>query len=52
MDLTSYLKRIDFKGRPAVDLATLNQIHRQHLLSIPYENIDVQLGRKMDLGKL
>ncbi|NKC01700.1 MAG: acetyltransferase [Pseudomonadales bacterium] len=48
MDLTAYLERIEFSGTPAVDLATLKTVHHQHLLHIPYENIDVQLGSPLD----
>ena len=49
MELDAYLECIGFAGRPEADLATLKQIHRQHLLTIPFENLDVQLGRKVDL---
>jgi len=45
MDPFAYLDRIGFSGRPSVDLETLRTLHRLHLLSFPYENIDVQLGR-------
>ncbi|MEM9620047.1 MAG: arylamine N-acetyltransferase [Pseudomonadota bacterium] len=48
MDVNQYLQRIHFQGRPAADLATLRQIHHQHLLHIPYENLDVQLGTPLD----
>ena len=44
MNLEAYLTRIDYKGRPRVDLTTLQEIHRQHLLNVTYENIDVQFG--------
>ena len=49
MDLPAYLQRIQFRGEPRPDLATLKALHRQHLLHIPYENLDVQLGRPLDL---
>lgn len=42
--LERYLERIAFTGRPRADLATLDALHRQHLLRIPYENLDVMLG--------
>jgi N-hydroxyarylamine O-acetyltransferase len=45
MDLQAYLDRIGFEGTPRPDLATLRALHRRHLLAIPYENLDVQLGR-------
>jgi len=46
VDLAAYLQRIGFQGRPRADVATLKQMHRQHLLAIPYENLDVQLQRR------
>jgi N-hydroxyarylamine O-acetyltransferase len=45
MELASYLERIGFEGTPRVDLDTLRALHRAHLRAIPYENLDVQLGR-------
>jgi N-hydroxyarylamine O-acetyltransferase len=49
MKLDDYLARIGFNGQPKPDLECLSAIHRQHLLQIPYENLDVQLGRPLDL---
>jgi N-hydroxyarylamine O-acetyltransferase len=49
MHLSGYLRRIGFNGEPRPDLRTLRRIHRLHLESIPYENLDVQLGRKVGL---
>ena len=43
-DLAVYLERIGFRGTPRADLETLRDVHRRHLLAIPYENLDVQLG--------
>ncbi len=48
MDLDRYLARIGYDGPVAPDLACLTAVHRQHALSIPYENVDVQLGRRLD----
>lgn len=48
MDLAAYLARIGFKGAPRADLDTLTRLHRAHLDSIPYENLDVVLGRPLD----
>jgi N-hydroxyarylamine O-acetyltransferase len=49
MELDAYFERIGFTDQPSVDLATLITLQRQHLLSIPYENLDVQLGRLSNL---
>lgn len=48
MRLDDYLSRIDYDGSVAVDVPTLRKIHRQHLLSVTYENVDVQLGEPLD----
>jgi len=47
VELGAYLDRIGFEGEPEPDLATLTALSRRHLLSIPYENIDVQLGKTL-----
>ncbi|MFT6434270.1 MAG: N-hydroxyarylamine O-acetyltransferase [Candidatus Azotimanducaceae bacterium] len=47
MRLEKYLKRINYSGPLNVDLETLNNIQRHHLLAIPYEDLDVQLGRPL-----
>ncbi|MEM7097648.1 MAG: arylamine N-acetyltransferase [Pseudomonadota bacterium] len=48
MDLDRYLERIKFFTEPEVNLDTLRAIQYQHLLHIPYEDVDVQLGRRLD----
>jgi len=48
MKLEDYLARIGYDGAVVPDLGCLSAVHRQHLLSIPYENLDVQLGRPLD----
>lgn len=48
-DLSAYLARI---GQPRVsgaDAATLACLHRAHLAAIPFENLDIQLGRPIAL---
>ena len=47
MDIQAYLDRIGFRGVPRVDLETLRGLHRGHSFAIPYENLDVQLGRPL-----
>lgn len=49
MELDAYLNRIGFTAKPLVDLETLKRIHHRHLLAIPYESLDVQLGNPLDL---
>ena len=45
MRLEEYLSRIGYAGEPHADLDTLTALHRLHLDAIPFENLDVQLGR-------
>ena len=47
MKLQAYLDRVKFAGAPKVDLDTLRRLHRGHVENIPYENLDVQFGRKV-----
>jgi N-hydroxyarylamine O-acetyltransferase len=42
--LDRYFERIGYCANPRVDLETLTSLHRLHLASIPYENLDVQSG--------
>lgn len=44
MQLSAYLERIGYQGDVAPTLACLTGIHRCQALSVPYENLDVQLG--------
>ena len=48
-DLHAYCERIGFRDTPRPDLDTLHELHRCHLLAIPYENLDVQLGVPVSL---
>ena len=48
MQLKTYLERIGYRGPAEPTLECLTGIHRRQALSVPYENIDVQLGRPVD----
>jgi N-hydroxyarylamine O-acetyltransferase len=49
MNCSVYLDRIGFVGRAQADLATLRRLQRGHLEHIPFENLDVQFGRRVTL---
>ena len=49
MDLAAYFDRIGFTGEARPDLATLRAVHRAHLQAIPYDSLDVQLGRSLTI---
>ena len=50
MNLEQYLQRIGYTGSLAPNLETLIAVHRAHLLEIPYENLDIHFGRKLELN--
>jgi N-hydroxyarylamine O-acetyltransferase len=45
IDLDAYLARIGYEGSREPTAATLSSIHEHHARSIPFENLDVVLGR-------
>ena len=44
-DLDAYFERIRLAERPACDLDGLATLQRAHRLAIPFENLDIRLGR-------
>lgn len=48
-DLARYFDRIDYRGPTVPSLANLNAILFAHVRSIPFENLDILLGRPIDL---
>jgi len=46
MDLDAYFERIGYEGSPRPDERTLFSLQEAHLASIPYENLDLQLGEE------
>jgi arylamine N-acetyltransferase len=50
IDLDGYFARIGYRGSRAPELATLNAIVRAHVQSIPFENVDVLLGKPIELA--
>src|SRR5262249_26446680 len=49
IDLSAYLARIGVTDATSADLPTLRRLHRAHLAAIPFENLDIQLGRPIEL---
>jgi N-hydroxyarylamine O-acetyltransferase len=54
LDLDAYFARIGYDGPRDATLSTLFALHALHSAAIPFENIDVQLGReiRLDLASL
>ncbi len=46
-DLQHYLARINYAGSLEPSFATLAALQRAHVCSVPFENLDVQLGRPL-----
>ena len=50
MDVNTYLDRINYAGSLDPTAETLRALHVAHLLSVPFENLDIPLGRTIMLG--
>lgn len=48
-NIEQYLRRIGLEQRPEISLAGLQQLHRQHFFTIPFENFDIPLGCGIDV---
>ena len=47
MKLSAYFSRIGYSGPVTPDLTTLEAVMRAHAAAVPFENLDVQLGRPL-----
>src|SRR3546814_9800475 len=45
IELPAYFERIGLGDAPTADLGGLEALQHAHLLSIPFENLDIPLGR-------
>jgi len=50
LDLAGYFARIGYSGSPRADLETLRALTELQPAAIPFEAVDVLLGRPVDLG--
>jgi N-hydroxyarylamine O-acetyltransferase len=48
-DLDAYLQRVGCRNPSAASLETLAELHEAHCAAIPFENLDILLGRPIDL---
>jgi N-hydroxyarylamine O-acetyltransferase len=51
MDVPAYLERIRYDGSLAPSLPTLRSLHAAHLMTVPFEDLDVYLKRPVDLSE-
>ena len=47
MDVPAYLARICYRGPSDPSAETLRGLHLAHLYTVPFENLDISLGRKI-----
>ena len=45
LNVAAYLDRIRYAGATEPSVETLRALHRAHMLSVPFENLDIHLGR-------
>jgi N-hydroxyarylamine O-acetyltransferase len=51
MDVQSYLDRISYSGNTSPVPETLRALHHTHMLTVPFENLDITAGRKIVLDE-
>jgi len=51
MDIQRYLERINYAGSTAPTLDTLRALHLAHMRTVPFENLDIPRGRRIELDQ-
>ncbi len=51
MDIVAYLQRICYDGSLEPTAATLRSLHLAHMRAVPFENLDISLGRQIVLDE-
>ena len=51
MDVSAYLARIEYDGSLELTPEVLSAVHYAHLLSVPFENLDIHLGKEILLDE-
>ncbi len=47
MEVNAYLRRIGYVGENEPSESTLRSLHRAHMFAVPFENLDISLGREI-----
>ncbi len=50
INLDEYFKRINYDGPAEPTIETLRALHRAHMFSVPFENLDIHLGRPISIA--
>jgi N-hydroxyarylamine O-acetyltransferase len=51
VNVDAYLERIGYEGSRDPTFETLSALQRAHMLSVPFENLDIHLGRRLVLDR-
>jgi N-hydroxyarylamine O-acetyltransferase len=51
MNVEDYLQRLGYNGDRIPNAETLRNLHHAHLLAVPFENLDIHLGRPIVLDE-
>lgn len=51
MSVEGYLNRIGYRGSRSPTIPVLRRLHRRHMLSVPFENIDIHRGKPIVLDQ-
>ena len=51
VDTRAYLARIHYSGPTTANPETLRALHRAHLVAVPFENLDIHLGRMITIDE-
>jgi arylamine N-acetyltransferase len=50
--VSAYLSVLGYHERPDVSVEALTELHRRHLAAVPYENLEIMLGRPPSVAPL
>jgi len=51
VDIPAYLARIHYSGATEAHAEILSALHRAHMVAVPFENLDIHLGRKITVDE-
>ena len=51
MNIAGYQERLNYEGDYGADIATLRALHRAHMLTIPFENLNIMLKQAHRPGR-
>ena len=51
IDVKAYLKRVGYKGSTRPTETTLRKLHQRHLLTVPFENLDIHMRQPIVLSQ-